>query len=423
MAFSVRLEGLQKRFGRGTRSVEAVRDLSLEIGEREFFTFVGPSGCGKTTTLRMIAGLETPTAGRIWFGDTDVTALPPQKRDIAMVFQDIALFPYMTVRDNIGYPLRIAGLPRAQVYEKVEKVAATLGLSDKLGQKPGQLSGGQQQRVAIGRAIIKEPKVLLMDEPLSALDARLRVEMRTEILRLHREISSTIIYVTHDQVEAMTMSTRVAVMDQGRALQVDPPRVIFRRPADMTVATFIGTPAMNIIPAGVVTMTGGLAIELLGRQIPVAPRHHAALQGLKRVEAGIRASTASGPPVKSMTWARRGMTTVPGWRAAAAQYAPCTGFGRTHVRAAPARRRSASTAVTTPASAPGPTSPPIPHAGGWQASQPPTPAIPRRRVSGSTNRRPSGSSYRTAPHQQPPRSIERMVRRASRDPAPATCVS
>ena len=288
MAFSVRLEGLQKRFGRGARSVEAVRDLSLEIGEREFFTFVGPSGCGKTTTLRMIAGLETPTAGRIWFGDTDVTALPPQKRDIAMVFQDIALFPYMTVRDNIGYPLRIAGLPRAQVNEKVEKVAVTLGLSDKLGQKPGQLSGGQQQRVAIGRAIIKEPKVLLMDEPLSALDARLRVEMRTEILRLHREISSTIIYVTHDQVEAMTMSTRVAVMDQGRALQVDPPRVIFRKPADVTVATFIGTPAMNIIPATVVTTPTGVAIELLGRQIPVAPRHHATLQSLKRVDAGIR---------------------------------------------------------------------------------------------------------------------------------------
>jgi multiple sugar transport system ATP-binding protein len=288
MAFSVRLEGLQKRFGRGARAVEAVRDLSLEIGEREFFTFVGPSGCGKTTTLRMIAGLETPTAGRIWFGDTDVTALPPQKRDIAMVFQDIALFPYMTVRDNIGYPLRIAGLPRAQVYAKVEKVAATLGLSDKLAQKPGQLSGGQQQRVAIGRAIIKEPKVLLMDEPLSALDARLRVEMRTEILRLHREISSTIIYVTHDQVEAMTMSTRVAVMDQGRALQIAPPRELFRRPADITVATFIGTPAMNIIPATVVATPAGLAIELLGKQIPVAPRHQAVLQGLKQVQVGIR---------------------------------------------------------------------------------------------------------------------------------------
>src|SRR6185503_18278104 len=280
MAFSVRLEGLQKRFGRGTRSVEAVRDLSLEIGEREFFTFVGPSGCGKTTTLRMIAGLETPTAGRIWFGDTDVTALPPQKRDIAMVFQDIALFPYMTVRDNIGYPLRIAGLPRAQVNEKVEKVAATLGLTDKLGQKPGQLSGGQQQRVAIGRAIIKEPKVLLMDEPLSALDARLRAEMRTEILRLHREISSTIIYVTHDQVEAMSMSTRVAVMDAGAAVQIDEPRRIFRSPVNLTVATFIGTPAMNTIQAALMTMMGGLAIELLGRQIPVAPRHHAALQGL-----------------------------------------------------------------------------------------------------------------------------------------------
>ena len=222
------------------------------------------------------------------FGDTEVTALPPQKRDIAMVFQDIALFPYMTVRQNIGYPLRIAGLPRARVDEKVEKVAVILGLADKLGQKPGQLSGGQQQRVAIGRAIIKEPKVLLMDEPLSALDARLRVDMRTEILRLHREISATIVYVTHDQVEAMTMSTRVAVMDQGRALQIDPPRTVFRRPADMTVATFIGTPAMNIIPATVVTTPFGLAIEVLGRQIPVAARHHAAMQGLKRAEVGIR---------------------------------------------------------------------------------------------------------------------------------------
>ncbi len=288
MAFSVRLEGVQKRFGRGTRAVEAVRDLTLEIGEREFFTFVGPSGCGKTTTLRMIAGLETPTAGRIWFGDTDVTALAPQQRDIAMVFQDVALFPYMTVRQNIGYPLRIAGLPRARIDEKVEKVAATLGLTDKLAQKPGQLSGGQQQRVAIGRALIREPKVLLMDEPLSALDARLRVEMRTEILRLHREISSTIVYVTHDQVEAMTMSTRVAVIDQGRVLQVAPPRELFARPADIAVATFIGTPAMNIIPGTVVVTPVGVGLELLGCQIPVPARHQDALQGLKRVEVGIR---------------------------------------------------------------------------------------------------------------------------------------
>ncbi len=288
MAVSVRLEHLEKGFGRGSREVVAVRDLSIEIGEREFFTFVGPSGCGKTTTLRMIAGLETPSSGRIWFGDTDITALPPQKRDIAMVFQDIALFPYMTVHQNIGYPLRIAGLSRPRIAERVERVAATLGLSDKLGMKPGQLSGGQQQRVAIGRAIIKEPKVLLMDEPLSALDARLRVEMRTEILRLHREISATIIYVTHDQVEAMTMSTRVAVMDQGQALQVDPPRTIFRHPADMTVATFIGTPAMNLVPAAVVASGAGLALDFLGRLLPVAPRHHGALHGLKRVETGLR---------------------------------------------------------------------------------------------------------------------------------------
>jgi multiple sugar transport system ATP-binding protein len=288
MAFAVRLEDLQKRFGRKGREVVAVRDLTLEIGGREFFTFVGPSGCGKTTTLRMIAGLETPTAGRILFGDLDVTAVPPQKRDVAMVFQDIALFPYMTVRENIGYPLRVAGAPRARLDGEVERVAATLGLSDKLDMKPGQLSGGQQQRVAIGRAIVKEPKVLLMDEPLSALDARLRAEMRTEILRLHRKLQATIIYVTHDQVEAMTMSTRLAVMDRGSVLQIDSPRHVFRYPHDMTVATFIGTPAMNIVPATVVATASGLAVELLGRHFGVHPRHHAKLRPLTRVAAGLR---------------------------------------------------------------------------------------------------------------------------------------
>ena len=282
---AVRLAQVQKRFARG---VTAVEELTVEIGEGEFFTFVGPSGCGKTTTLRMIAGLETPTSGRVHFGDRDVTELPPQKRDIAMVFQDIALFPYMTVAQNIGYPLRIAGRSRTAIAAKVERVADILGLTDKLDAKPAQLSGGQQQRVAIGRAIAKEPKVLLMDEPLSALDARLRVEMRTEILRLHRELASTIVYVTHDQVEAMTMSSRVAVMERGRALQIDPPRTIFRTPANITVATFIGTPAMNVVPAAVVETADGLAIDLCGHRTPVHPRHHAALRGLKRVEAGIR---------------------------------------------------------------------------------------------------------------------------------------
>jgi multiple sugar transport system ATP-binding protein len=285
MAFTVRLEQLHKRFG---RRVVAVEELSVAIAEHEFFTFVGPSGCGKTTTLRMIAGLETPSSGRIWFGDRDVTAVPPQRRDIAMVFQDIALFPYMTVAQNIAYPLRIAGLPRAVVAGKVDRVATILGLTDKLDAKPGQLSGGQQQRVAIGRAIAKEPKILLMDEPLSALDARLRAEMRTEILRLHRELVTTIIYVTHDQVEAMTMSTRVAVMDRGRALQIDPPRTIFHAPSSLAVATFIGTPAMNVLPATLVDVPGALTVELCQQRTTIHPRHTPVLQGLKRVQVGIR---------------------------------------------------------------------------------------------------------------------------------------
>jgi multiple sugar transport system ATP-binding protein len=258
---------------------------------------VGPSGCGKTTTLRMIAGLEVPTRGRIWFGDQDVTDLPPQKRDIAMVFQDIALFPYMTVRQNIAYPLRVAGVARARIDDRVDQVAALLGLTDKLAMKPAQLSGGQQQRVAIGRAIIKEPKVLLMDEPLSALDARLRADMRTEILRLHREISSTIIYVTHDQVEAMTMSTRLAVMDAGDAVQIDEPRRIFRSPCNLTVATFIGTPAMNIVPAATVASGKGVTVEVLGHRFPVAPAHCAKLEGRKRLKAGVRPQALRlGPP-------------------------------------------------------------------------------------------------------------------------------
>jgi len=289
MSSKVRLEEIHKTFGRKGKEIVAVRDLSVEIGEREFFTFVGPSGCGKTTTLRMIAGLETPTSGRIYFGDQNVTELPPQKRDIAMVFQDIALFPYMTVRENIGYPLKIAGVSRRETEQKVDRVAEILAISDKLAMKPAQLSGGQQQRVAIGRAIIKEPKVLLLDEPLSALDARLRVEMRTEILRLHREISSTIIYVTHDQVEAMTMSSRLAVMDKGSAIQIDQPRTIFMFPQNQTVATFIGTPAMNIVPASIVSMAEGKVVTLLGGKFPIHPDHYEKLKGLKSVEAGIRA--------------------------------------------------------------------------------------------------------------------------------------
>jgi len=288
MSGTVRIDNLRKVFGHGARSVVAVDELSVEIGEREFFTFVGPSGCGKTTTLRMVAGLEEPTSGRILFGDQDVTHLPPQKRDIAMVFQDIALFPYMTVRRNIGYPLKVAGVDKRTMNQKVERAAEILGIADKLDMKPAQLSGGQQQRVAIGRAIVKEPRVLLLDEPLSALDAKLRTELRTEILRLHRQISSTIIYVTHDQVEAMTMSTRLAVMDQGRAAQIARPRDIFTLPANKTVATFIGTPAMNIVPARIAEGGEGPVLELLGERYPIHRDAAERLRGVSAVEVGVR---------------------------------------------------------------------------------------------------------------------------------------
>jgi multiple sugar transport system ATP-binding protein len=285
---AVRLQNLRKVFPQRGAAIVAVDDLSVEIGEREFFTFVGPSGCGKTTTLRMIAGLEYPTSGRILFGERDVTGLPPQRRDIAMVFQDIALFPYMSVHDNIGYPLKVAGVASGERARRVRATAEILGIADKLAMKPARLSGGQQQRVAIGRAIIKEPKVLLLDEPLSALDARLRAEMRTEILRLHRRISATIIYVTHDQVEAMTMSTRLAVMEAGQAIQIDPPRVIFDAPANRTVATFIGTPAMNVVPARVVQDGERLAVDLFGRRIPVPAERGQAIGDRRQVEIGIR---------------------------------------------------------------------------------------------------------------------------------------
>ncbi len=293
MADSIHLKNINKTFVSKGKEVLAVEDLSVEIIDREFFTFVGPSGCGKTTTLRIIAGLERPTSGRIYFGDQDVTDLPPQKRDIAMVFQDIALFPYMSIRQNISYPLKVAGVKKQEIEKKCAQVADILGISDKLDMKPAQLSGGQQQRVAIGRAIIKEPKILLLDEPLSALDAQLRVEMRTEILKLHREISSTIVYVTHDQVEAMTMSTRLAVMDKGVAAQIDSPRKIFRSPDNQTVATFLGTPAMNIIPASIHTVGDKKTLELIGRKIAVSPRYVEHLKDDEKVNVGLRPQAIS----------------------------------------------------------------------------------------------------------------------------------
>ena len=288
MSVALTLDHVSKTFGAANRRVTAVDDLSLDIAAGEFFTFVGASGCGKTTTLRMVAGLEAASGGRILFDGADVTHLPTQKRNIGMVFQDIALFPYMSIRDNIGYALKVAGLARNEIDRRVGEVAELLSIGDKLEMKPAQLSGGQQQRVAIGRAIVKEPKILLLDEPLSALDARLRAEMRSEILRLHRRIGATIIYVTHDQIEAMTMSTRIAVMEKGRAVQVDPPRMVFRRPATESVATFIGSPAMNVWDASVAV--NGRQASLVGAGITLALTRADAdsLAGQSRVRIGVR---------------------------------------------------------------------------------------------------------------------------------------
>ena len=242
---SVRLEGLRKTYPNGH---VAAQGLALEIADGEFMVLVGPSGCGKSTALRMVAGLETPTGGRILIGDRDVTALPPQDRDIAMVFQTYALYPHMTVRQNLGFGLRMRGAARDVIERRVEEAARALALDAVLDRKPAQLSGGQRQRVALGRAIVREPKVFLFDEPLSNLDAKLRVETRAELARMHRRLGATIVYVTHDQEEAMTLGSRVAVMRDGFLQQVAPPMELYRRPANQFVAGFVGSPAMNFLP-------------------------------------------------------------------------------------------------------------------------------------------------------------------------------
>ena len=225
----------------------AVDKLNIEIEDGEFLVLVGPSGCGKSTSLRMLAGLEDVNEGNIRIGDRDVTHLPPKDRDIAMVFQNYALYPHMSVADNMGFALKIAGVPKAEIRQKVEDAAKILDLTDYLGRKPKALSGGQRQRVAMGRAIVREPQVFLMDEPLSNLDAKLRVQTRTQIAGLQRRLGITTVYVTHDQVEAMTMGDRVAVLKDGLLQQVDTPRNMYDRPANLFVAGFIGSPAMNLV--------------------------------------------------------------------------------------------------------------------------------------------------------------------------------
>jgi multiple sugar transport system ATP-binding protein len=250
---SVTLEGVGKTYPNGH---VATQNLDLDIHDGEFMVLVGPSGCGKSTALRMIAGLETPTVGRIVIGERDVTSLPPQDRDIAMVFQTYALYPHMTVRQNLAFGLRMRGAGREVMDRRVEEAARVLALEPVLGRKPAQLSGGQRQRVALGRAIVREPKVFLFDEPLSNLDAKLRVETRAELARLHRRLRATVVYVTHDQEEAMTLGSRVAVMRDGFLQQVAPPMELYRRPANRFVAGFVGSPGMNFLPGDVLEKIG-----------------------------------------------------------------------------------------------------------------------------------------------------------------------
>jgi multiple sugar transport system ATP-binding protein len=240
----------------------AVRGIDLDIPDKEFVVLVGPSGCGKTTTLRMIAGLEDITEGEVMIGEDVVNDLPPKDRNIAMVFQNYALYPHMTVHENMSFGLRLKKMPKDEINRRVENAARILGLGDLLNRKPKQLSGGQRQRVAMGRAIVRDPKVFLFDEPLSNLDAKLRVQMRTEIKKIHQKVRTTTVYVTHDQVEAMTLADRVVVMNGGRIEQVGAPNELYHSPKTQFVAGFIGSPAMNMVPAQLEEAAGGLRLRL-----------------------------------------------------------------------------------------------------------------------------------------------------------------
>src|SRR5438445_192986 len=250
--------------------VHAVHDLSLEIRDGEFVVLVGPSGCGKTTALRMVAGLEEITDGKVSIGGRVVNDLTPKERDIAMVFQNYALYPHLSVSDNIGFGLRLRKTPKNVVDERIAWAAKLLGLTPYLHRRPKELSGGQRQRVAMGRAIVRQPQVFLMDEPLSNLDAKLRVQMRADIAKLQHDLGTTTIYVTHDQVEAMTMGDRVAVMSLGVLQQVDTPQRLYEQPANLFVAGFIGTPPMNLVEADVATHNGTVAVKISGQEIELS---------------------------------------------------------------------------------------------------------------------------------------------------------
>src|SRR5437773_7713206 len=265
MLSEVRFEGVHKIFGTET----AVEDLNLRVNAGEFLVLVGPSGCGKTTTLRMLAGLERPSYGRILIGDKLVNNVSPRFRDVAMVFQSYALYPHMNVYDNLAFGMRARGAAGSVIAQRVKETAEVLGLAQLMKRRPSELSGGQRQRVALGRALIRQPQVFLMDEPLSNLDAGLRVQMRAELSRLHERFRVTTLYVTHDQVEAMTMGDRIAVMNSGRLQQVDAPETLYDNPANIFVAGFIGSPRMNFVPGRLAASDGRTSVAFLGITTPL----------------------------------------------------------------------------------------------------------------------------------------------------------
>jgi len=290
----VALRKVVKRFD----EVEAVRGIDLDIPDKEFVVLVGPSGCGKSTTLRMIAGLEEASAGEIYIDGTLVNDVPPKDRDIAMVFQNYALYPHMTVFENMSFGLRLRHAPRAEIRQRVEEAARILGLMDMLDRRPKQLSGGQRQRVAMGRAIVRHPKVFLFDEPLSNLDAKLRVQMRIEIKRVHQQVRTTTVYVTHDQVEAMTLADRVVVMNSGNIEQIGPPQELYHSPRTRFVAGFIGSPAMNFLPCRLEQNGAGMSVrftEALSFPVPESRAAHYQPHVGKQLVFGLRPEHITDP--------------------------------------------------------------------------------------------------------------------------------
>ncbi len=304
------LRSVSKAFG----NAQVLHGIDLAIRDKEFVVFVGPSGCGKSTLLRIVAGLEAATSGNVVIDGRDVSLEPPVQRGISMVFQSYALYPHLSVYENIAFPLRVAKLAETEVKQKVGRAAEILKLTDKLQLRPGQLSGGQRQRVAIGRSIVRNPKVFLFDEPLSNLDAALRGDMRVELSQLHRQLDATMIYVTHDQVEAMTMADRIVVLNAGRVEQFGTPMELYHHPATKFVATFIGQPNMNLVPAVVKGVSGGLTVEMDGGHVMTVPVDTAGVTVGARVDVGIRPEDVEigtgGPTVSVNVLERLGGVTI-----------------------------------------------------------------------------------------------------------------